>query len=359
MVAAALPYPVTIEAGALEVVGEVVRAATPHNRVVIITDNFIAEQVGYARRVADAVGKGTVFVSIPSGERFKTRASWADLTDHLLDAGYGRDTTIIALGGGVIGDLAGFVAATFLRGVPYVQVPTTLLAMVDSSIGGKTGVDTLHGKNLVGSFYPPVAVVIDPLVLTTLPVEQLRAGFAEIVKHGVIGDQQYFGKVAQYVAHWPLDKQQELEELTTLIRRSVEIKAAIVTEDERESGLRKVLNFGHTIGHAIEAASEFKMLHGEAVAIGLVTEARLAERLGIASQGTAQNIEGVCRAAGLPTAVPSIPVDVLLAFTRSDKKARAGRVEYALPKRIGEMAKGPDGWTIPVEDDRVREALVS
>lgn len=354
-----LPYPVTIEPGALEVVGDVVRAATPHNRVVIITDDFIADRVGYARRVADAVGKGTVFVSIPPGERLKTRASWADLTDHLLDAGYGRDTTIIALGGGVIGDLAGFVAATFLRGVPYVQVPTTLLAMVDSSIGGKTGVDTRHGKNLVGSFYPPVAVVIDPLVLTTLPVEQLRAGFAEIVKHGVIADQQYFGTVARYVEHWPLDNRQELEELTGLIRRSVEIKAAIVTEDERESGLRKVLNFGHTIGHAIEAASQFTMLHGEAVAIGLVTEARLAERLGIASEGTAGNIEGVCRAAGLPTAVPSIPVDVLLDFTRSDKKNRAGRVEYALPKRIGEMARGPGGWTIPVDDDRVREALVS
>jgi 3-dehydroquinate synthase len=358
VVTVTLPYPITIEPGALAGVGDLVRGATPHNRVVIITDNRIADQFDYARRVADTVGKGTVFVSIPPGEQFKTRASWEDLTNHLLDAGYGRDTTIIALGGGVIGDLAGFVAATYLRGVPYIQVPTTLLAMVDASIGGKTGVDTRHGKNLVGAFHQPIAVIIDPDVLRTLPADHLRAGFAEIVKHGVIADSAYFDRTASYVDK--LDAMSErVDELTALIRRSVEIKSRIVLQDEREGGLRKVLNFGHTIGHAIEAACEFKMLHGEAVAIGLVTEARLAERLGIASQGTARNIEGVCRAAGLPTAVPSIPVDVLLDFTRSDKKNRAGRVEYALPKCIGEMAKGPDGWTFPVEDDRVREALVS
>jgi 3-dehydroquinate synthase len=229
--------------------------------------------------------------------------------------------------------------------------------MVDASVGAKTGVDTQHGKNLVGAFHPPVAVVIDPTVLGTLPVEHLRAGFAEIVKHGVIADPDYFARVSSYIEHWPPTRTQALEELTSLIARSVDIKAGIVVRDEREAGLRKVLNFGHTIGHAIEAASDFSMLHGEAVAIGLVVEARMAERLGIASQGTAREIERVCRQAGLPTSVPAIPVGRLMDFTRSDKKARAGRVEYALPKRIGEMAKGPQGWTIPVDDDRVREAL--
>jgi 3-dehydroquinate synthase len=357
MVVSTLPYAVTIEPGALDSIGAAVRSLTPQNRVVIITDKTVEKF--YASRVSKCVGDGIRIISISPGEQAKTRETWSELTDALLAEGYGRDTTIIALGGGVIGDLVGFVAATYLRGVPYIQVPTTLLAMVDSSIGGKTGVDTSAGKNLVGAFHPPVAVLIDPRVLATLPVEQARAGFAEIVKHGVIADHEYFDTVAAYVGTGGQGARQDLDELTPLIRRSVEIKSAIVAKDERESGLRKVLNFGHTIGHAIEAASEFKMLHGEAVAIGLVAEARLAERLGIALQGTARNIEGVCRAAGLPTAVPSIPVDVLLGFTRADKKARQGKVEYALPKCIGEMAKGPQGWTIPVEDDRVREALVS
>jgi 3-dehydroquinate synthase len=358
VVAAALPYPITIEPGALDSIGSVVRSLTPRNRVVIITDTDV-EKWSHAKRVSSSVGAGARIVSIPPGEQAKTRQTWSELTDTLLAEGYGRDTTIIALGGGVIGDLAGFVAATYLRGVPCLQAPTTLLAMVDASIGGKTGVDTAHGKNLVGAFHPPVAVVIDPRVLATLPVQQLRAGFAEIVKHGVIADHTYFDTVATFVGSGGLGDQQGLDGLTPLIRRSIEIKAAIVAEDERESGVRKVLNFGHTIGHAIEAASEFKMLHGEAVSIGLVTEARLAERLGIAMHGTARDIEGVCRTVGLPTEVPPIPLDVLLNFTRADKKARQGRVEYALPKCIGEMAKGPQGWTFPVEDDRVREALVS
>lgn len=352
----ALPYAITIEPGALEKLGSIVHSATPRHRVVILTDEHVAK-LDYARRAAAAIGGEPMVVTIPPGEQVKTRKTWSDLTDTLLDARFGRDTTIVSIGGGVIGDLAGFVAATYLRGVPFVQVPTTLLAMVDASIGGKTGVDTQHGKNLVGAFHPPVAVVIDPLVLATLPVEQLRAGFAEIVKHGVIADQEYFRNVAAYVDHGRLGERHELAQLTSLIRRSVEIKASIVAQDERESGLRKVLNFGHTIGHAIEAASQFRMLHGEAVAIGLVTEARLAERLGIAVDGTARGIEGVCRAAGLPTTMPSIPVDVLLEFTRADKKGREGKVEYALPKSIGQMAKGPKGWTFPIDDDRVREAL--
>lgn len=356
---AGLPYPITIAAGALDTLGAIVRSVTPNNRVVVISDKNVGELLGHGRRASKSLhthGDGGVIFTVPPGEQLKTRETWSMLTDALLDQGFGRDTTIVALGGGVVGDLAGFIAATYMRGVPFVQVPTTLLAMVDASIGGKTGVDTRHGKNLVGAFHQPAAVVIDPSVLETLPVEHLRAGFAEIVKHGAIADAEYFERVASYVEHWP-QTGQGLEELTALIRRSVEIKAGIVGGDEREHGLRKVLNFGHTIGHAIEAASEFRMLHGEAVAIGLVAEARLAERLGIAMGGTARNIEGVCRAAGLPTAVPSIPVDVLLRFTRADKKAREGRVEYALPKCIGEMAKGPHGWTIAVDDDNVREAL--
>jgi 3-dehydroquinate synthase len=178
------------------------------------------------------------------------------------------------------------------------------------------------------------------------------------VKHGVVADADYFERTSSFADRWPpLTEKQGLPELTALIQRSVEIKAGIVTRDERELGLRKVLNFGHTIGHAIEAATHFQTLHGEAVAMGLVAEARMAERLGLAKPGIAGSIESVCRKAGLPTALPGIPVDMLIRFTRTDKKARAGRVEYALPKRIGEMAGGDRGWTVPVEDTVVREAL--
>jgi 3-dehydroquinate synthase len=255
--------------------------------------------------------------------------------------------------------LIGFVAATFMRGVPVVHVPTTLLAMVDASVGAKTGVDTRFGKNLVGAFHLPAAVLIDPLLLETLPIQHLRGGFAEIVKHGVVADADYFDRVGQFVEQWPLSGRPDISQLATLIQRSVEIKAGIVARDEREAGLRKVLNFGHTIGHAIEAATEFQTLHGEAVAMGLVAEARMAERLGLAAPGIAGSIERVCRKAGLPTALPRIPVDMLIGFTRTDKKARAGRVEYALPTRIGEMAGGDRGWTVAVDDTVVREALTA
>lgn len=351
-----LPYPVTVAQGALEQLASVVRAVSATNRIAIITDSNVA--AGHGARVTRLLPDAVVLTIAP-GEQHKTRETWARLTDDLLSRGLARDTTIVALGGGVVGDLAGFVAATYMRGVPVIQVPTTLLAMVDASIGGKTGVDTPAGKNLVGAFHQPAAVLIDPSMLETLPAEHLRAGFAEIVKHGVIADAEYFESAATFVEQRPLVSAHGLPELTRLIQRSVEIKSGIVERDERESGLRKVLNFGHTIGHAIEAATGFETLHGEAVAIGLVAEARVAERIGVAKSGTARVIERVCRAAGLPTAVPSVPVDTLIGFTRADKKARAGRVEYALPKRIGEMAGSDRGWTVVVEDADVREALQS
>lgn len=351
----ALPYPVTIAQGALDQLRDVVRAATPTHRIAIITDADVGPR--YASRAQERLGPNTATFTIPAGEQHKSRDTWASLTDQLLAAGFGRDTTIVALGGGVVGDIAGFVAATYMRGVPVVQVPTTLLAMVDACIGGKTGVDTPAGKNLVGAFHQPAAVLIDPVVLKTLPPDHLRAGFAEIVKHGVVADAEYFERARAFAERWPLTGREGLAELTALIEGSVKIKASIVSRDERESGLRKVLNFGHTIGHAIEAAMRFEMPHGHAVAIGLVAEARLAEHLGLAPAGTASAIERVCRAAELPTSLPAIPVATLLEFTRADKKARGGRVEYALPLRIGAMAGGDRGWSVPVEDASVREAL--
>ena len=344
---------VVIMPGALSALAETVRSVAARNRVVVITDTVVRDLHG--TRVASSMG--AELLAIPAGEEHKTRATWQQLTDDMLDLDLGRDTTVVALGGGVVGDLAGFVAATYMRGVPVVQVPTTLLAMVDASVGGKTGVDTPAGKNLVGAFHQPAAVVIDPLVLETLPAQHMRSGFAEIVKHGAVADAEYFDRVTSFIERWPLGNRSGLAELTPIIERSVQIKSDIVARDERESGLRKVLNFGHTIGHAIEAATDYGVLHGEAVAMGLVTEARLAENLGVATKGTARVIERTCRAAGLPTSIPRIDPQAILGFTRADKKARAGRVEYALPAKIGQMAGGDRGWAIPVEDEVVLEAL--
>ena len=327
-------------------------------RVALISDQHVTRR--YGARVAKLLGLGAHDrFTIPAGERHKNRATWAKLTDQLLKRGFGRDTVVVALGGGVVGDLAGFVAATYMRGVPVVQVPTTLLAMVDASIGGKTGVDTRFGKNLVGAFHQPAAVVVDLAVLSTLPMEHLRAGFAEVIKHGVIADANYFEAARDVASKWPSARARGagLDGLLPLVTGSIGIKASVVSRDERESGLRKVLNFGHTIAHAVETATKYRVLHGHAVAIGMVAEARIAERLGVAQSGTSQAIADVCRLCGLPTALPGVSVATLVRLTRSDKKSRAGKVEYALPHRIGEMAGHDRGWSFPVEDTIVREVL--
>jgi 3-dehydroquinate synthase len=333
---------------------DVVRHVSTANRVAIVTDRNVGAR--YGRRVARQL-KGSTTYTIPAGERHKNRKTWATLTDRMLADGFGRDTTVVALGGGVVGDLAGFVAATYMRGVPCVLVPTTLLSMVDASIGGKTGVDTRFGKNLVGAFHQPAAVVVDPAVLKTLPSTQFRSGFAEIIKHGVVADESYFATARSFVGRFGLKDMKGLEELTPIIERSIAIKSSIVARDAREAGLRKVLNFGHTMGHAVEAASNYKLLHGSAVAIGMVFEAKLAERMNVAAKETAHAIELACKAAGLPTAVPKSNTATLLKFMHADKKARARRVECALPARIGEMAGADRGWAFPVEDTLVRELL--
>ncbi len=350
-----LPYPIAIGHGMLDRLPDVLQQIARGNRVALISDHNVAKR--YGARVARLLGLAAFDrFTIPSGERHKTRATWAKLTDQLLAHGFGRDTTVVALGGGVVGDLAGFVAATYMRGVPVVQVPTSLLAMVDASIGGKTGVDTRAGKNLVGAFHQPAAVVVDPDFLVTLPRAHLSAGFAEIVKHGVVADAGYFEVAQDFARIWPAPRA-ALPDLQSLVTRSIGIKASIVARDEREGGVRKVLNFGHTIAHAVELATRFRVLHGHAVAIGMVVEARIGERLGVTARGTARTIADVCALAGLPTALPAVPIAGLVKFTRSDKKTRGGKVEYALPKQIGDMAGGDSGWAIPVEDTIVREVL--
>jgi 3-dehydroquinate synthase len=309
--------------------------------------------------ILDQLEKGAADVlTIPFGESNKTRETWARLTDQMLAKSYGRDSAVIALGGGVVGDLAGFVAATFMRGIPVVQVPTTLLAMVDASIGGKTAVDTPAGKNLVGIFHPPAVVLIDPQALATLPLREVRAGIAEIVKHGVIADEAYLREVASRAPEVLSASGATSDSMLSLIVRSVEIKADIVSRDEREDGLRKTLNFGHTIGHAVELVSGYSLLHGEAVAIGMALEGRLAERIGVAQTGTAAEISKVLQAAGLPTDLPKgFERDAVIEAMRSDKKGRLGKTRFALPARIGAMAGAETGWTVSVGDDQLREVL--
>jgi 3-dehydroquinate synthase len=353
----ALPtYRVTIAAGALDRAGDVVREVASAHRYAIITDTNVGPV--YSARLRDALGDSrTQVLTIPAGETQKTRDSWASLTDELLHAGFGRDSTIVALGGGVVGDLAGFVAATFMRGVPYVQIPTSLLAMIDASVGGKTGVDTPAGKNLVGAFHQPSAVLVDTSVLATLPLEHLRAGMAEAIKHGVIASADYFNSVVAVAAE--LDTVDVAgEAMLDLVATSVEIKAEVVRRDEREAGVRKTLNFGHTIGHAIELCSGYGVLHGQAVAIGMVYEAALAEHVGVAEPNTAARIREANRLAGLGTTRSrSIAADDLVQATRGDKKARGGLAEYALPTRIGEMASAGGRWSLPVDEGVVRDVL--
>lgn len=291
----------------------------------------------------------------PPGETSKTRATWMRLTDELLDSGMGRDTAIVAMGGGVTGDLAGFVAATYLRGVPYVQVPTTLLAMLDSSVGGKVGVDTTYGKNQVGAFYPPVMVVADPLTLMSLPDRDYRSGLAEAVKHGLIADREYF----EWIASTGRDiRSRQPSAVTHLVQRSIEIKAGVVSQDERERGRRSILNAGHTVAHAIEAASGYSASHGECVSIGLVTECGMAEAMGVAEAGTAVAVARVLERFGLPLRLPAgLTPEAVLDKMAADKKNRSGAIHFAFPKSIGAMHGGGTDWTHAAPPEVILSAL--
>jgi 3-dehydroquinate synthase len=361
-----LGYPIVVASGGLAQVSRLVEKHSPSHRYAIVTDDNAAQY--YLEQLRESLIAGSRHgltgdrvhtVVIRPGEEHKTREQWSAITDALLSHGCGRDTTVIALGGGVIGDLAGFVAATYMRGISVVQVPTTLLAMVDASVGGKTAVDTPAGKNTVGAFHPPAAVVIDPATLTSLPSRELRSGVAEVIKHGVIADATAINEVDR-VAPTLYAGTASSDAVEAMIERSVRIKAKIVATDEREMGLRKVLNFGHTIGHGIEAASGYSLLHGEAIAIGMVAEAHLAEDNGIAERGTALAIERAVTNAGLPSRMPiAMEPDRVLGHMRSDKKQRRGALEYSLPKRVGEMAGEDSGWAIPIPDEVVLEILRS
>ncbi|MEX2570513.1 MAG: 3-dehydroquinate synthase [Gemmatimonadota bacterium] len=349
-------YDIRIGPGLLEDLPDLLREACPAHRYAVIADSRVNELYGdLVLSVLGGAGHPVDLFQFPAGEANKSRAQWARLSDELLAAGLGRDAAVVALGGGVTGDLAGFVAATFLRGIPLVQIPTSLLAMIDSSVGGKTGVDTEAGKNLIGAFHQPLLVVADTETLSTLPAEEVRSGLAEAVKHGAIADHAYFAGIAERAESL---LEVESSAMTELIRRSVEIKAAVVSADEREGGLRKTLNFGHTIGHAVEALSGFRLLHGEAVSIGMVVEAALGEALGRTQSGTADRLRETLERLGLPVAIPpDQATDRIVALTRVDKKARGGRVEYALIERIGAADAGTGSFGTPVDESEVIAAV--
>ncbi|HXL08471.1 MAG TPA: 3-dehydroquinate synthase [Gemmatimonadales bacterium] len=349
-------YDIIIGRGVLADLPDLAQAACPAARYAVITDSHVATLYGekLVARCRDATLQ-VELLEFPAGEWNKTRETWARLSDRMLAAQLGRDSAVVALGGGVVGDVAGFVAATYLRGVPYIQAPTTLLAMIDSSIGGKTGVDVPAGKNLLGAFHQPRLVVADLDLLGTLPAPQLAAGIAEAVKHGAIADADYFAFLER--EHDAVTTKQP-DALERLVRRSVEIKAGVVAADERETGRRAILNFGHTVAHAVEATAKFAVLHGEAVAIGMAYEARLAERLGIAAAGTADRIRRLLERYDLPLELPeSATPDELLATMQLDKKARAGTVRFALPEVVGRMHADGSGWTVAAPERVVREVL--
>jgi 3-dehydroquinate synthase len=350
-------YDVRVEAGLLDGLPALLAEYCPAHRYAVISDDHVTALHG--QRLVEALkgaGLEIDLFSFPAGELHKTRAEWALLSDEMFAAGLGRDAAVLALGGGVTGDLAGFVAATYMRGLPLVQLPTTLLAMIDSSVGGKTGVDTPAGKNLIGAFLQPEFVAADIATLHTLPATEVRAGLAEAIKHGAIADAVYF---ATTQADLPALAGMDAGALQRLIVRSVEIKAEVVGRDERESGPRKMLNFGHTLGHAVEALSGYRLLHGEAISIGMVLEARLGERLGVTEAGTAERLAGVLAAAGLPTERPEgVEAAAVVAATHTDKKARRGQVEYALIEKIGTASAGADGgWGWAVDEAVVLEVL--
>ncbi|NIM00856.1 MAG: 3-dehydroquinate synthase [Acidobacteria bacterium] len=293
-------------------------------------------------------------ITFARGEAAKTPRTKQRIEDRLLALGAGRDCAILALGGGVTGDLAGFVAATWHRGVPFIQLPTTLLAMVDASIGGKTAINLERGKNLVGAIHQPHAVYADIATLDTLPDPIYRDGFAEIVKGGVIADAPLF-RWLEANAKGLLARRGNL--VTEAVVRSVRVKARIVRRDERESGRRAILNFGHTVAHALEIVSNYRMSHGCAVAIGMAVEARLAVAHAGLSEATATRIVATLQAFGLPTAIPrNVSLARLRAATHRDKKARAGRARYALPVALGRMSPGVR-VTTTVDDRDVLAAL--
>jgi len=328
-------YPIELGEGLLARVGELMRAQGIGGSVGIVSNPAVADL--YAEEVRDSLrdaGYDTALVLIPEGESHKDTASLGLIYDALVEHRFDRSAALIALGGGVVGDITGFAAATFLRGIGYVQVPTTLLAQVDASVGGKTAVNHHLGKNLIGAFHQPRLVVIDMKTLRTLPEREFAAGMAEVIKHGIIQDARYFGFLEE-----EMDSLMRLDAaaVETAVAGSCRIKAAVVEQDEREDDRRAILNFGHTIGHALESFTGYeRFLHGEAVAIGMIQAAALSAGQGLLSAAELGRIEALVRRAGLPWRIPEdIALEDLIAGMALDKKSHAGKIKFVLCEGIG------------------------
>jgi shikimate kinase / 3-dehydroquinate synthase len=323
-------YDVVIRKGGSNQIGEMLKERGLGNPVALVSDSNLAPL--YGERLLESLrgaGYEAVLLTIPAGEQNKTLETISSLWNGFLEAGLDRKSTVVALGGGVTGDLSGFAASTFMRGIAWVGVPTSLLAMVDSSMGGKTGFDLPYGKNLVGSFHSPKLVLADPDLLSTLPEVEFRSGLGEVVKHGIVADVELFNLCAQgYDA--------VKANLDQIVRRAMAVKIRVIEADPFEQGVRAALNLGHTVGHAVELASGFHVRHGEAVAIGVVVEARLAERLSMAANGLSEQIASALTGLGLPTEIPyDLPRESILQSMKVDKKKHAHKVRFSLPIKIG------------------------
>ncbi len=332
-------YPIVIGTGLLDQAGTHVRACGISGRVLVVSDETVHPL--YGARLRDALEReelGVTELTVPVGESSKCHTQLLRIYDAALAAGLERASTIIALGGGVVGDLAGYAAATYLRGIRYVQVPTSLLAMVDSAVGGKTGVNLPQGKNLIGAFHQPTAVLADLSVLETLSPREFAAGLAEVIKYGVIVDPDVLSLLEQAD---PDALQRQPDTLRDVVQRSCAIKAEVVRRDEREGGLRAILNFGHTLGHALEQVCGYgEWLHGEAIAIGMVYAARLSQRVHGFSTAESERLIAVLQRHRLPVHAPAVSWPALLEALQRDKKKKAGTVGFVLARALGQVDYG-------------------
>lgn len=343
-------YDILIQEGLIDRVGELLRNLTTGSEAIVVTNAVVKRFYGSRlMRSLKAGGFHPTVLCLPDGERTKSLKWASSILDELVRRRCERKTILLALGGGVIGDLAGFAASIYLRGIPFVQVPTTLVAQVDSSIGGKTGVNHRLGKNLIGSFYQPRLVLSDPGVLHTLPPREFRAGLAEVIKYGIIADADFFKfletEMAEVLNFDPAA-------VRRVIRTSSTVKAEVVSEDEREGDRRRILNFGHTLGHALETVTNYRRYkHGEAVAIGMVAAARLAFHLGLSDARVEGRIRDLVLKAGLPARAPAYPAAALLRAMRQDKKVQDRRIHFVLPDHIGHVS------VQPVDVSHIRQIL--
>ncbi|HRQ22168.1 MAG TPA: 3-dehydroquinate synthase, partial [Anaerolineales bacterium] len=298
-----------------------------YSNPIIVTDENVAKH--HLEKIQTLFNAKAIIV--PAGEEHKNLTTISRLWDAFLENGLDRKSTVIALGGGVIGDMAGFAASTYMRGIDWIAIPTTLLSMVDASLGGKTGFDLPEGKNLIGSFHPPKLVIADPSLLLTLPERELRSGMAEVVKHGVISDPDLFAMCNRGM-DWV---KANLEEV---VKRAMAVKIKVIEADPYEKGIRAALNLGHTIGHAVELVSKFELRHGEAISIGMAAEARYSARVGLAGSGVVEAIESTLSSLGLPIQIPAdMPREEIIRVMRVDKKKNGKSIRFALPVEIGKV----------------------